>query len=344
VTTPLRAQPPVAERVSVVVKATVLDAGYLPVMLPHMLSQAHFPFAERTVVVDPRIEFTAKYRDRPRSTRAQLDRVLRRLEDERVIDRVIEVPSDPKLIEDVMRAYFGENASHVPTHSALGCPILATLFGLQRAVTDRIVQMDADMFFHAADVSWVHEGLSVLEDPSVWLVMTHAGPPCGPVGTRASLGPANEHAPEWDERAKGWRFQSASTRYFLTDRRRLHGKVPVVRDGAAMRPLEDCLSAGLCREGAFRVNLAREGSWDLHVFDHGPPFLQWAAHIAWLIERGIVPSEQRGNYDLRLDQPPWRRAWRPLILDASRQKAVAPGPGATGHGRTGGSMGQGGAA
>jgi len=93
----------------------------------------------------------------------------------------------------------------------------------------------------------------------------------------------------------------------------LHGRVPVVAAGDELEPLEVCFSAALQQFGALRVNLAVEGSWDLHVHDHGPPFPAWANRIATLVERGLVPPQQLGDYDLKLRQGMHRIPWRALL-------------------------------
>jgi hypothetical protein len=305
--------------VSAVVKATVLDTAYLAATVPHMLAQARYPFVERVVVVDERPEFAGRFRGRAASTRAALDEVLSSLLREGAIDRVAAVPSHAGDVAALMARYFGgDEAERIPTVSIDGCAIAATLFALETAATDRAVQFDADMLFHAADTSWVAEGLAPLDDPSVWLVMTHGGPPSGPIGTRRSLGPGNERGVAWDETHRAWSFSWASTRYFLTDRTRLRGRVAPLWEKGELLPLEVCLSASLERAGARRLNLARRGSWDLHAYHHGAPFPEWAARIAWLVEQGIVPARQRGQFDLRLDLPQTQRDWQPLVLDAER--------------------------
>jgi hypothetical protein len=316
---PSSAQP----RVSAVIKATVLDTDFLAATVPHMLAQARFDFAERIVVVDRRPEFTGKYQDRPRSTRAALDEALASLVARNVIDRVLDVPTRPDEIEPVMGLYFGAQYAHrIPTHGMPGCPIFTTLFGLEAAPTDLVVQFDADMFFHADGTSWIEEGARVLEDPGVWLVMTHSGPPAGPLGARSSLGRANADRASWHSPSRTWRFADASTRYFLTDRRRLRNRLEPLWHGSGLRPLEECISAALGRHRACRANLAREGSWDLHGWDHGPPFPDWAERVARAVEEGRVPEAQRGIYDLRLDLAPFRRVWEPFVRAAGDARAA----------------------
>jgi glycosyltransferase involved in cell wall biosynthesis len=304
--------------VTAMVKATLLDASYLRVLVPHMLRQAAYPFSERMVVVDPSPEFLGKYKDRPRGSRSELDAALETLLRQGTIDRVIEVARERDAIEPVMIRFFGKAGSKIPTHATSGGPIFATLFGIEAASTDYVLQMDADIFFYAK-TSWVAEALKLLTDPMVWLVMTQAGPPGGAPGTRHGLGRQNAARAEWDADRRAWRFQSASTRYFLADRRRLYGKLAALWHGGGVLPLEQCLSAALCKHGAYRMNLADGRSWDLHAYYHGAPFSEWASRIACLVERGLVPTLQRGRYDMRLDRPADREAWRALVEAVPRR-------------------------
>lgn len=320
---PRKSIEPTPVPVSVLVKATILDAPYLAVLVPHMLAQAGVAFSERVIVVDPRPEFSGKYQSRPRGTRHELDAVLSRLLGRNVIDRVIDVPSNRDEVAAVMTKYFGAEGERMPTHAVTGGPIFATLFGLEAVSTDHVLAMDADMFFHAAGISWVQEGLQLFDDPTTWLVMTHGGPPAGALGTQQGLGQRNAVRAHWDPRRRVFRFETASTRYFLADRRRLRGKLPVLWQGPDVLPLEQCISAGLQQHGAARLCLERDGSWDLHAHYHGAPFPEWAPRIAELVERGTVPRLQRGNYDLRLDSASSRVAWKALLEAAPANPAVS---------------------
>jgi hypothetical protein len=300
-----------ALEVSAFVKATVLDVPYVETMTRHMLAQAKFDFTERVLLIDPRLEFSGKYSKRARFERAALDAATSRLLSDGVIDRVVVVPYDAHEIERVLGRYFVSHASKVPTHAMTGGPVYPTLYGLETMKSDFIVQFDGDMFFHAPGPSWIEAGLEVLAaDPNIWFAMLHGGPPSGPPGSRASLGPLNARRSSQDANARGWLFRNVSTRYFLTDRRRLRGRVPAARRGAGLLPLEQCLSVALFRERAARISLPSSVGWDLHAHSHGAPFSEWAPRIAELVARGIVPDAQRGSYDLRLDQPAMREAWQ----------------------------------
>jgi glycosyltransferase involved in cell wall biosynthesis len=318
-------EPALETPVSVMIKATILDAPYLETMARHMIAQARYPFCERVVVVDRSLSFTGKYRNRPRLGMDALDAILDQLLAEDLIDAVRDVEMRPHRIKEVMERYVGGQASQSPTHAATGGPIYATLFGLESMKCDYVLQMDADVFFYSSAQSWVRQAIALLErDPHLWLMMTHPGPPAGPPGQ--SLGGRNARSAVWDADLRLWRFRHATTRYFLCDRRRLHNHLrPIPQIGGAA-PLEQWISAAMGRHGAFRGALGDLESWHLHAWHHGDPFPQWAQTLAQLIEVGRFPDLQRGDYDLRLDQPLPRQEWGKLVAAPQASSAERTRP------------------
>ena len=301
-------QPPVG----VMIKATVLDVAYLDVVARHMIAQARFPFADRAIVVDRTNKFHGKYRNRERGSDARLDGILRTLKSDGVIDRVVEVDPDPHRAREVLGRYFPRDATRVPPYAATGGPIFPTLFGLESMKTDHVLQMDADILFHASDPSWVRDAIRVMNgDPRLWLMMTHPGPPAGPRGR--SLGSRNARIAKWDEERSIWRFQSATTRYFLCDRRTLRGRLEYVPQGSGCAPLEQCITRALMRSGAFRGAIGDLESWHVHAWYHGNPFPAWAPDLIRAVEAGRFPEGQRGQYDLRLDRPKDRCEWQRVL-------------------------------
>jgi glycosyltransferase involved in cell wall biosynthesis len=298
--------------IGVVIKATLLDAAYLNTMVRHMLAQARHEFSERVIVVDRRVNFSGKYRSRPRLEQNDLDQVLDQLLTDKVIDAVRDVDMRPSHVKGIMEQYFRDDADRVPTHAATGGPIYATLFGLESMKCDYVLQMDSDILFHSGLGSWVSKAFDYLsEDPRLWLMMTHPGPPAGPLGR--SLVGQNAKSASWDPQRKLWQFRHATTRYFLCDRRRLYGRLRPIFQAGGCVPLEQCISQAMQREGGLRGALGDLESWHMHAWYHGDPFPQWASAIARLVEDGQYPGIQRGNYDLRLDYGPTRRQWAPLV-------------------------------
>jgi glycosyltransferase involved in cell wall biosynthesis len=298
--------------VSVMIKATVMDAPFLETMVGHMIAQAQFPFTERVIVVERRPVFTGKYCARPRASHAELDRVLERLLADGAVDAVREVDASPQRVREIIERYFAGSARRMDTHAATGGPIYATLFGLESMSTDHVLQMDADVFFHTGQASWVEQALACMaRDERLWLMMAHPGPPAGPPGR--SLGLRNARRATWDTKLDLWRFRTATTRYFLCDRRKLCGRLLPVTTARGCAPLEQCIGAALQRHGAFRGNLGDGESWHLHAWHHGAPFSGWAPALARAIEGGHFPTFQRGDYDLRLDRERDRHEWEALL-------------------------------
>lgn len=306
--------------VSVVIKATVLDTAYLEVMVNHMLAQGHYPFAEKIVVVDEPEQFSGKYSVRDRTEKQALHALLDRLVDGRVIDQWITVDYKPARRKAVMQDYFGRAGVEVGTHASTGGPIYATLFGMECAAHDLVLQMDADVFFHSKGGSWVRQAADVMQrDRGIWLMMTHPGPPAGPVG--ASLKPPNANRAVWDAGPGVWRFASATTRYFLCDRRVLHGRLEPRYISGACEPLERCISRALVKHGACRGALGDLDSWHLHAWSHAEPFPELAGSLAAAVEHGAFPALQAGDYDLRLDREVARRAWLDLLAEQRKPRA-----------------------
>jgi hypothetical protein len=85
--------------VSLMIKATVMDAPFLDIMVRHMIAQAGCSFSERAIVVDRQPALTGKYRSRPRSIETDLDRILDRLLGDGIVDHVRTVDMTPHWLE-----------------------------------------------------------------------------------------------------------------------------------------------------------------------------------------------------------------------------------------------------
>jgi len=305
--------------VGLMIKATVMDVPFMNVTVRHIVSQARYPFAEKAIIVDRNPAFTGKYRSRPRSSDQELDQIVEKLLADGTVDTVRDVDTSTDAVRRVMARFFGKYAPGVPLHALTGGPIYATLFGMESMPGNYVLQTDADLFFHTGEQSWITQSLAIMDhDSGLWLMMTHPGPPAGPPGK--SLGPANARLAKWDPKAGIWRFPTATTRYFLCDRRKLYGRLKPIFNGNRCMPLERIISDALERHGAFRGALGNLESWHLHAWHHGNPFPEWAPALAKSIKAGHYPVIQRGEYDLRLDRIRDCREWGMVL------KRFRPGP------------------
>ena len=293
----------------------------MDIMVRHMISQAKYPFAEKVIIVDRKPAFRGKYRVRNRLSNSELDNILEALIADGTIDRVIDVDIHTQRIHEIMSRYFSTAANYIPLHARTGGPIYPTLFGMESLSTDSVLQMDADVFFYTAGISWVKESLQhMARDERLWLMMTHPGPPDGSVG--ASLGRRNARLAEWDYNLQLWRFQTATTRYFLCNKQKLYGRLRPLRSGSGTAPLEQIIGQALKEHHAYRGALGDLKSWHLHAWHHGDPFPQWAPLLTKAVESGKYPSLQRGQYDLRLDIPGNRNEWEKVLKSNTCNRTV----------------------
>ena len=105
------------------INATVMDVPFLSILVRHMIAQARYPFTERTLVVDRAPILPGKFRTRPRATPDELDRVLKQLLADGVVDHIRDVDTTPSQFQEIMARYFWKDAPRVPQYSADGGPI-----------------------------------------------------------------------------------------------------------------------------------------------------------------------------------------------------------------------------
>lgn len=281
--------------VSAVISASLFDVPYLAVTLPHVLRQSRFAFAERLVVIDPRLPTNARHR--PYGQPAELERIVNDAMRARIIDRVIELDTSDASERTVRDRYFErDGAADGDTARSL----YPALFGLEAARHDVVAWFRPDLMFHASDDSWVAAGVKALaRDRDLWLTTTRSGP-------RALADGASR------------RMRTGSSRHFLCDRRRLHGRLREV--DATRERLGRCVTNALERHRAWSGIVA--GAWHLHPRWQGPPFPQWIERLRDSVERGVVPPNQHDGC-LRLDDPVSRSAWRKLLFSSAE---VTPRP------------------
>ena len=212
------------EPVSAFVKATILDGAFVAPMVPHMLRQAKYPLAETYLLVDPRKEFEGKYRSRAKAP-MEFEHAVEQLLEQGTVERIVEVDYSTDMVRDVMSAFFGSAGNDIPTHAISGGPIYPTLYGIWIAKHDAIVQFDCDMLFYSdPGFSWVAEGLQIMKmDRSLAMMMAHPGPPDGPPGS--SMCKFNHSHSRYDESTGIYKFNTATTRYFLTKKSTLFKKI-----------------------------------------------------------------------------------------------------------------------
>jgi hypothetical protein len=219
-----------------------------------------------------------------------------------------------------------------PPKDFRGFGFYSYFFGLHEARHDHVLHMDSDMLFGGGSHTWLAEALELLaQRPDVLSCSPLPAPPTpdGDLRVKKKLPPREPYA------SIAYRWDSTfSTRCCLLDRRRLaerigalelvpyrsaRERVPVRQWLAALptwnlsdlrRPLtlrlppyhfaEVALAEGMSRAGLYRVEFLGEepGMWMLHPGLRTERVYEVLPALVDCVERGAIPDEQRGYWDL----------------------------------------------
>lgn len=136
--------------VSLVVKASALEADTLEAQVEHLVEQLERPrvFAQRLLAIDSRLTGFVREYGLPdlRKTLTAAER----LKERGFIDEVIVAPADGSAeAADINHRWFGER---VPwTHTAAGAPLASPLGAFERCHGDYVLQVDADLLVRRAN-------------------------------------------------------------------------------------------------------------------------------------------------------------------------------------------------
>jgi hypothetical protein len=223
--------------------------------------------------------------------------------------RVAPVDAGEAALARVSQAFFG--GARVPSKDTKGAPFYPYFHGLVEARNDHVLHLDSDMLFGGGSQTWMAEALALLASrPEVLF--------CGPMpGPPRPDGWIDQDAERDDGPPPGFRFPTMSTRIFLVDRRalserlgpldlehpvKLHRRVKAVAKG---RPpavaAEIVVSAAMVERGLHRVDFlgADPGMWSLHPLYRSPEFYEALPELVARVERGDVPEDQLGRYDVQ---------------------------------------------
>jgi hypothetical protein len=149
-----------APRVSFTVNVCNADAPYLEPTLRHMMRQLNFPFAERIATYDPGRQ-VGKYAERIQGSQGEVEGILQRLLEDKVLDRVDVVPWSEAEQQRILTKYFG--SAQVELKDFSGAPIYQYLYAMDACSGEYLFHVDSDMlFYRAGERSWIHDGIDVL--------------------------------------------------------------------------------------------------------------------------------------------------------------------------------------
>lgn len=284
--------------VSFTVNVCNADVPYLDKTLRHMVRALDFPFKERLLAYDLGRQ-EGKYSERARGNRAEMERLLDGFLRDGVVDRVDLIPWGEAEQRRVLGRYFGN--FRVALKDFSGAPIYQYLYALDRCMAEYVFHADSDMLFYSGSSrSWIFDALNVFRNESNVVMATPQG---GPPQARNWLERMLNRPLQGRPRSLWHAADGVSTRYFLMDRGRFEGALPLQQAKPA-EPLENTLTHTLRLRGLQRWSMNGYTHWAIHPWKHDENFIRYLDDLVWAVEHNVYPF-RRGGYcwDMRTDGP-----------------------------------------
>ena len=291
------AMEPLAEPVSLMIKACYQDTPVLERCVRHIVGQLDHPdpFDERIVVVDcKRDSFLRQY---AAPDEAGAISALERLAAEGVIDRYVVMPDDPGLAADINSRWFGIDCAG--SHSVRNIPVASQLFGFESCRNRLILQCDVDVMIVRRDPA--HRFLKDMADA------LRGDPLAVSVGFNIAHRPGSDPVPYSHPGGGGY---VPEVRICLLDRGRLESLRPMVNAAEDGRPELSWYRSAEKTQELRGMHSLRGG--DPRTFYVHPQNTAKADAGFWMgaldsAECGWVPEEQYGRVDLVEDPRAWTR-------------------------------------
>lgn len=310
-----------------------LDARLVSHTLDHQLQTWGDQVERVSLTVDTKRSRNGRYRgsayDQNRKRLfAEIELVARRFPK---ID-VVEVDYSPAARDAVRQRYFATSTEY-PEKAYDGGPFHAYFYGLLAADADYVLHMDGDMLFGGGSPTWLSEAIAWFESmPDALFACPLPGPP------RLDGSLADRHqsftglAPRVPERLAAeypaYRFQSVSTRIFVIDHRRFDARVGaldnvrpslsrqlrarIYRQLPYSMPAEVVLTAAMMRHDVWRLDFLGSGAgmYSLHPPHRSEVFYRELPSLIARVGAGVIPEQQRGEYDINSSMLDWTEALR----------------------------------
>ena len=201
---------------------------------------------------------------------------------------------------------------HHETHCFRGYPLYGSLKQFIETDAKYILHLDSDMIFYEGKAfSWINEGVRVMEEnEDILCVLPRGGPP-----TKDGLLHQGTTDYNVDENRGLYLFKNFTSRHYLMHRDRFLRLLPMQPKWLSWRePIksrlfgngkmlcwETMLEHALAKSQMWRADLMTEQAWSLHPGDRSEDFYQLLPQIIDSVNRNEFPEEQRGHFDLRLN-------------------------------------------
>ena len=254
---------------------------------------------------------TANFEEKLAAVRGLLDRVISTSKHA----SVLEVDYAPPMMREGADFFIKDKT--IPMKAENGSPFYPYFYGLYRAKSDHVFHLDSDMLFGGGSQTWVAEAVQILSRRREIVACNPlSGPPTrdGRLKTQVGLREAAD--------PPAYRFNTLSTRLFMLDRRRffqdniklslcrpdpLRLILSTLSNNPPYLAAEDTFSRFMKANGYYRLDFLGSGNglWSLHPVYRSETFYKELPNLIDRIERGDVPDEQRGDYNLNDSMIDW---------------------------------------
>ena len=209
------------------------------------------------------------------------------------------------------KMFFG-NPYH-ETHCFRGYPIYGSFKQFIDTDAKYVLHLDCDMIFYEAPAfSWIKEGVRVMEEnKDVLCVLPRGGPPTKDGNLHQGTTPY-----QVDDKRELYLFKNFTSRHYLIHRERFLSLLPLkplwlswrepiksrLFGNGKMLCWETMVENALVNSDMWRADLMTEQAWSLHPGERSKEFYQLLPQIIDSVNRNEFPMEQRGHFDLRLNE------------------------------------------
>ena len=218
---------------------------------------------------------------------------------------------DSRLIRSKNKLQF--NYPFKETHCFRGYPIYGSFKQFIDTEAKYILHLDCDMiFYEEPSFSWIQEGIRIMEEnEDILCVLPRGGPPTKDRSLHQGSTPYKT-----DEKRGLYLFKNFTSRHYLIHRERFLSLLPLkplwlswrepiksrLFGNGKMLCWETMVEHALKKSDLWRADLMTDHAWSLHPGDRSAEFYQLLPQIIDSVNRNEFPEEQRGHFDLRLNE------------------------------------------
>lgn len=273
-----------SDSVTLLIKVCGQDADVLTEQVTHIITQLSYPvtFAKTILLIDPHQgKFLRQYAD---DNLASVIQQAVKLEEERLIDKVLIAPSDSETIIATYKKWFAQ-PDCTETHTANNAPLFPQVWGFDQITTSYVLQCDLDVLIGRRN--WQHDYIADMIyacEPQDVLAVGFNIPKSSP-GFNPYHGEPGEFAPE--------------VRFGLLDLNRIRNQLPIdnpLSENRLTLTWHRALQAAMGHRGLRAVRGGDPHSYYVHPRNEHKhlPELSIARDM---IAQGKEPAEQYAEFD-----------------------------------------------